>query len=147
MNEAHALAGRLIELAANATPSQRTAQAVGDALVPFVERAIAATPAKDGSLADRSMSGWHGKGQPSFRLSGKADASKDGRTVQVAPAAEGAQWRKGAGQMRVLEDGRSSYAKGDRRKSGTRTNKSGERVDKTRKLRQNVGATRGKGTW
>ena len=32
-------------------------------------------------------------------------------------------------------------------RSGSRINKAGERVDKVRKVKQNVGAQEGKGTW
>jgi hypothetical protein len=148
VNEAHALAGRLIELAANATPSQRSAQATGDALVPFVNRAVAATPARRGSLSDRSMSHWHAKGSEPFKLTGKAVASKDGRRVVVRPAAETVTWSKGLGPMRALTDGRAAYAAGDRRQSGTYTSKkTGLTTAKTRKVKRATGATRGKGTW
>lgn len=121
---------------------------VGGWGVRCIEKAVAATPAKDGDLGDRSMSGWHGKGQQPFKLTGHIEVKPDARVVEVAPAAEGSGWRKGAGPMRVLEAGRSAYTQGDRRKSGTYVSKkTGERRDKTRKVRQNMGATEGKGTW
>ena len=94
------------------------------------------------------MSGWHAKGQPAFALTGHATVTKDGSSVEIVPAAEGgANWRKGAGPMRVMTDGRQSYKTGDRRRTGSRLNKTGERVAKTRKIKGTVGATRGKGTW
>lgn len=142
MNEAHALGRRLLALAADALPTEQDMQAVGDALIPFAERAISST------LSDRSMSGWHAKGRPPFALTGHASVSKDGSSVEIVPAAEGGvNWRKGAGPMRVLTDGRAAYKTGDRRRTGTRVNKVGERVAKTRKIKGTVGATRGKGTW
>ena len=49
--------------------------------------------------------------------------------------------------MRVLQDGRKAYSAGTSRASGTRVNKAGERVNKYRKVKRNVGAMRGRGTW
>lgn len=114
---------------------------VGKELEPLVERAIR------GDIADTSMSGWTHK-KPA-ELTGRSELSttvKNG--IFVAPAIKGGAWRRGLGPMRVLQDGRKAYNAGDRRRSGTRTKKkTGEVVDKFRRVKRTVGATQGKNTW
>ena len=46
-------------------------QEVGKWGTKCVERAVETTPAEHGSLADRSMSGWHAKGREPFALTGR----------------------------------------------------------------------------
>lgn len=119
---------------------------IGKLAADDIARAVATTPARHGSLSDRSMSRWHARGREPFALTGHYEV--DGSTVAIDPAAEGPGWRKGAGPIRVLESGREAYQQGDRRKAGTRTLKrTGERVDKFRTVNRATGATRGKGTW
>lgn len=50
--------------------------------------------------------------------------------------------------MRVLQDGRKAYTRGDKRRKGTRLRqRTGDRVDVFRKVKRNVGAQKGRGTW
>lgn len=108
-------------------------KAVGEAGKKLAGRAV------QNDLGDMSMSGWQ-RGKP-FDIT-SAYEFPVARTVEIAPA------RRNRGPMRVLEDGRQAYNAGDRRKSGTRTRKKdGVTVDKYRRVKRNVGATKGKGTW
>ncbi len=90
-------------------------------------------------IGDQTMSGWPRK-KP-YDLDFRTDLPSD-HEVEVNPAF------KARGPVRVLESGRQSYAAGDKRKAGTRTRKKdGATVDKMRKVKRTVGATKGKGTW
>lgn len=112
-----------------------------------ITAAVQATPAKDGSLADASMSHWHRRGERPFSLSGHYEISGD-NVVEIGPAAEGAHWRRGAGPMRILESGRPAYKAGDRRSAGRYISKrTGEVTEKTRKVKRATGEMAGKGTW
>ena len=111
---------------------------VGRKLADEVDAAVKSTPAARGSLSDMSMSGWR-RSRP-IPITGFHKVTGDG--IEVAPA------RMSRGPMRVLESGRASYGAGDRRQSGTRVRKKdGQRVDRYRKVKRNVGGTDGKGTW
>lgn len=89
-------------------------------------------------IGDMSMSGWR-RGKP-FDIGSRYDISE--RTVEISPQ------RIAKGPMRVLEEGRKAYSAGDSRSSGTRTRKKdGVVVNKTRRVKRNVGRTAGKGTW
>ena len=116
-------------------------KAVGKELEPLVERAVA------NDIGDHSMSGWR-RGKP-FEITGHSEPATTVPTgIFVSPALKGANWRKGHGPMRVLQDGRKAYNAGDRRRTGTRTKKkTGEVVDKFRRVKRVVGATQGKNTW
>lgn len=93
-----------------------------------------------GDLGDTSMSGWR-RGSPIDASATRVTANGDG-SVTVSPAG------KSAGPMRVLESGRQAYTAGDSRTAGFRTRKrDGARVQKNRRVKRNVGATKGKGTW
>lgn len=115
---------------------------VGKASTGDVESAVR------GDLGDLSMSGWRDKSGEPIDLGGIAHVLSDSQ-VAIDPAAIGGiNWAKGLGPIRVLQDGRQSYAAGDRRQSGSRlSKKSGERVAKTRKVKRTVGGHAGKGTW
>ncbi len=90
-------------------------------------------------IGDQSMSHWR-RDKP-FDLSVDSKLESDS-SVTIGPA------RKIQGPWRVLNEGRSSYSAGDRRQTGFRTvKKTGERVAKTRKVKRNIGAHGGKGTW
>ena len=90
-------------------------------------------------LGDLSMSGWR-RGAP-IPVTGVAEVVSD-TEIKVSPQ------RRAAGPMRVLEQGRQSYAAGDRRSSGSYVSKkTGERKTRTRKVKRNTKATAGKGTW
>ena len=90
-------------------------------------------------LGDQSMSGWR-RGAP-IQVTGVADVVSD-TEIRVSPQ------RRAVGPMRVLEQGRQSYATGDRRASGSYVSKkTGERKTRTRKVKRNTKATAGKGTW
>lgn len=91
-------------------------------------------------LGDHSMSHWRTKSGDPIDITGQAKELSDSE-LEVAPTP------RSRGPMRVLTDGRQSYGAGDRRQSGSRLNKAGERVAKTRKVKRNVGAQAGKGTW
>lgn len=99
-------------------------------------------------LGDLSMSGWKDKAGSAIELGGHAFVLSD-HEVEVNPGTTGgANWRKGKGPMRVLEQGRQQYAAGDRRQSGTYASKrTGLTTAKTRKVKRSTGATAGKGTW
>lgn len=89
-------------------------------------------------IGDMSMSGWR-RGKP-FDITSRFDVAE--RTVEISPE------RRAKGPMRVLEEGRKSYQAGDTRSSGTRTRKKdGVVVNKTRRVKRNVGSTAGKNTW
>jgi hypothetical protein len=90
-------------------------------------------------LGDQSMSGWR-RGSP-IPVTGDAKVVSDNE-ISVSPM------RRALGPMRVLEQGRQSYSAGDRRTSGSYVSKkTGERKQKTRKVKRNTKATAGKGTW
>jgi len=90
-------------------------------------------------LGDQSMSGWR-RGSP-FDITGMFTIH-GGSSFEVTPT------RKGRGPMRVLESGRQAYGIGDKRRSGSYTSKkTGATKDRYRKIKRNVGATRGKNTW
>lgn len=93
-----------------------------------------------GDLGDLSMSHWRTKAGDPIDITGQAKVLSDSE-LEVAPTP------RSRGEMRVLTDGRQSYGAGARRQSGSRLNKAGERVAKTRKVKRNVGAQAGKGTW
>ena len=116
-------------------------QKVGKQLEPLVEHAVT------GSIGDTSMSGWTHK-KPA-ELTGHSELSTTVDTgIFVAPAVKAGLWHRGLGPMRVLQDGRKQYRAGDRRAAGTRVKKkTGEVVTKYRKVKRNVAATKGKGTW
>lgn len=89
-------------------------------------------------IGDMSMSGWR-RGKP-FDIGSRFDVAE--RTVEISPQ------RIAKGPMRVLEEGRKAYRAGDSRSSGTRTRKrDGAVINKSRTVKRNVGATRGKNTW
>lgn len=100
-----------------------------------------------GDLGDLSMSGWRDKSGTPIDLGGRAKVISDSAVEMLPAAIGGINWAKGLGPMRVLQDGRQSYAAGDRRRSGSRLNKAGERVAKTRKVKRTTGGQEGKGTW
>jgi hypothetical protein len=89
-------------------------------------------------IGDMSMSGWR-RGNP-FDVKSRFDVAE--RTVEISPE------RRAKGPMRVLEEGRKAYNAGDSRSSGSRVRKrDGAVIAKTRKVKRNVGAHGGKGTW
>lgn len=104
--------------------------------------AVRLTPSKEGSLADASMSHWRRSNPIHIGVRSKVTMhGSDGEMrVDPTPAARG--------PMRVLESGRKSYAKGDKRVAGTRLRKkTNDRVLKYRKIKRNIAGTAGKGTW
>lgn len=97
-----------------------------------------------GDIGDRSMSGW--TRQSPFNLTGRYESTPT--TLEIRPANDGAQWSKGLGPMRVLENGRRAYAAGDMRSRGFgKARKDGTRKEKFSKVTRKSGATRGKSTW
>lgn len=133
MNDAHKVAQDLAYAAKVFDSSGGSLlDAVGQELKPDVGDAVRA------DIGDQSMSGWR-RGKP-VTIDGRYDVKGD--LLVVTPQ------RMAAGPMRVLESGRSAYAAGDTRRTGTRTRKrTGEKVATTRRVGRAVGATRGKGTW
>lgn len=132
---AHRLAADLRALAAAASDEMlvRVAAEVGNAAAADVDDAVR------GDIGDQSMSGWR-RGRPIAIVGDAKPASKG--SIDIIPA------RPAVGPMRVLQSGRQSYAAGSARASGTRVRKSdGAIVTKSRKIKRNVGATKGKGTW
>lgn len=120
---------------------------VGQQTVPDVEIAVQRTPAKAGSLADLSMSGWRKRGGDPLQLSGAFEVLSDNE-LEMRPGLRNGNWRQGAGPMRVLESGRKTYQAGTRRAAGSYVSrKTGEVRTKTRRVKRNTGATEGKGTW
>jgi len=104
---------------------------VADQLAPPVDDAVRA------DIGDLSMSGWTARSGDAIEIHGTVPKSGP---VRVEPSAKG--------PMRVLTDGRQAYSAGDRRTSGAYVSKkTGERRQKSRKVKRNVGATQGKGTW
>jgi len=100
-----------------------------------------------GDLGDLSMSGWRHK-SPIDVVGHSEMATSVDFGIFVSPAVKGGAWRKGLGLMRVLQDGRKAYSKGDKRQSGWRVRKKdGAVVAKNRKVKRNTGATKGKDTW
>lgn len=129
---ARSLARNLADAASDVKPDRESLFAVGERLVPLVARAVAS------DIGDTSMSNWR-RGHP-IPIGGAAHVSADGLMITRD--------RTSAGMMRVLQDGRQSYAKGDRRQSGTYVSKkTGERTLKTRKVKRDTAASAGKGTW
>lgn len=90
-------------------------------------------------IGDESMSGWPRRSP--FVLTAQATVQDDS-SVLVAP------FRRARGPWRVLESGRTAHRAGDKRVTGTRVRKrDGVRVDKTRRVKRNVGAFPAKNTW
>ncbi len=90
-------------------------------------------------LGDQSMSNWRYKRPIPVVAEHKVTGAD---TVVVTPK------RPAKGPFKVLDQGRSAYAAGDRRVSGKRTRKrDGAVLDKTRVVKRNTGATAGRGTW
>lgn len=123
-------------------------KALGKKFEPYVEQA-----AKN-DFGDTSLSGWSrpSKNHPNWspvEIIGRSEkATSVDQGVFVMPAAKNTNYVRGLGVMRVMQQGRSAYAAGDKRSSGWRTRKKdGARVQKFRKVKGNVGATRGRGTW
>ena len=115
--------------------------AIGKECEKDVEKAIR------GDIADLSMSGWSRK-KPMDVTGHSEIADSVDMGLFIAGAAKVGVWHRGLGAMRVLQGGRKAYAAGDKRRSGTRVRKKdGAVVTKFRKVKRNVGATQGKGTW
>ena len=90
-------------------------------------------------LGDLSMSGWRRRSP--FDVRGRYELLTD-QEFEIQPQ------RKAIGPMRVLEQGRTAYNAGDQRRKGSYTSKkTGATTDRFRKVKRNVGATAGKGTW
>jgi len=106
-------------------------KAVGMQTKPDIAAAVRST------LGDQSMSHWR-RAKP-IPIEGAFNVS--GSVLEMVPT------NMAKGPMRVLQDGRQAHTAGSRRNSGTRVNKAGERVQKTRKVSRTSGATAGKGTW
>ena len=132
----------LVEREVDGTAARARLARVGKVTEGDVSKAIRA------DIGDQSMSGWKDKGGTAIELGGHSQVLSD-HEVEIDPGTTGgANWRKGKGPMRVLEQGRQQYAAGDRRQSGTYTSKrTGLTTAKTRKVKRNTGATEGKGTW
>lgn len=142
----HKLDGLQRELSGQGKPQRL--EKLGKKFEPYVERA-----AKN-DFGDNSLSGWSrpSKAHPNWKpvevigYSEKATSVEQG--VFLMPAARNARKQFGLGPMRVMQSGRNSYSAGDRRSSGWRVRKKdGALVQKMRKVKQNVGATRGRQTW
>jgi hypothetical protein len=121
--------------------ARRRLEVAGKKMEPLVAQAV------QNDIGDHSLSGWTHKAP--MNITGHSEKAKSTDTgIFIAPGAADTLWHRGLGAMRVLESGRNSYAAGDRRVSGSRVRKKdGQRVAKTRKVKGNVGATKGKGTW
>lgn len=105
----------------------------------FVDDAVRATPAKNGTLSDGSMSGWR-RGRP-FQLQGVA-RQRGKATVVVMPAP------KALGPMRVLEDGRKGARAGQLAYKGhAKATKNRGEASRLKVVRRTVGAIEGKRTW
>ena len=108
--------------------------AVGMAAKESVVDAVTRTPAKEGSLADGTMSGWPRAIVGAYKVNGD--------TVSITPL------KRSHGPMRVLEDGRQAYNAGDLRVRGYgKVRANGFRTVKSATVNGRVGATRGKRTW
>lgn len=111
---------------------RRMLLAVGKELAPLVDASVRA------EIGDLSLSHW-ARGKP-VDIHGQANLNADGVEIKAAG--------KGGGPLRNLQSGRQSYAAGDRRNSGTYVSKkTGERKQKTRKVKRNTGAHGGRGVW
>lgn len=135
MGEFAALERRVGELAAefDGTAGRKRLEVVAKQTSKDVDEAVRA------DLGDQSMSGWRRNSPIPVTGVGKVVSDTE---IEVAPAA------RAKGPMRVLEQGRQSYAAGDRRSSGSYVSKkTGERRAKSRKVKRNTKATVGKGTW
>ena len=112
---------------------EKMLKAVGEAGDKIAEHAVRA------DIGDMSMSGWQ-RGKP-FDVKSRWDIVGP-LSVEITPE------RRARGPMRVLEEGRRAYVAGEKRASGTRVRKrDGVSVTKYRKVKRNVGATKGKQTW
>jgi hypothetical protein len=121
---------------------RRRLKEVGKKVEPYVGQAI-----RQDGLSDQSMSGWPRK-NPMVLDGYSALSSSVSGGIFVAPGVKGGNWKNALGPMRVLQDGRKAYTKGDRRQKGTRVRKkTGETVATFRKVKRNLGATKGKETW
>ena len=90
-------------------------------------------------IGDQSMSGWSHR-SPVPIVSRARLSSPTSAVVEPTP--------KTRGPWRVMQSGRQAYAAGDRRVAGVRYRKrTNDYVLKTRLVKRNVGATRGRGTW
>lgn len=106
-----------------------------------VAQAVRRTPARRGSLADQSMSGWR-RGKKGAVGVIQAEYKIEGSAVRVQPRGSS------GGPMRVLEDGRKAHAAGSMRQSGTYTSKrTGVSRPKLRKVNRQVHPYPGKNTW
>ena len=135
MGDFASLEHRLGLLAAefDGTAGRKRLEAVAKDTAKDVDEAVRA------DLGDQSMSGWR-RGSP-IPVTGTAEVVS-ATEIKVSPP------RTALGPMRVLEQGRQSYAAGDRRAAGSYVSKkTGERKAKTRKVKRNTKATAGKGTW
>lgn len=103
------------------------------------EEAVRQTPAKSGTLADQSMSGWHRKN--AVKLKSRATVQDNGQRLLVTPD-------RTAGLWRVLEDGREAHEVGFRRERSRYVRKTGEtRIYRSKASKRATGAMKGKGTW
>lgn len=92
-----------------------------------------------GDLGDLSMSGWTRK-KP-IEVKGRFGVKSD-TEFEVTPD------RRSRGPMRVLEEGRQARTAGDSRRKGSYTSKkTGITKDRYARVKRNIGATDGKGTW
>lgn len=116
---------------------------VGQQLKPEVQAGVARTQVKTPgrSLRDGSMSGWGKRDGTPFVLTGMYE-QPTWHEVEILPI------RKATGPIRVLEAGRKAYRVGNQRRKGTyKSKKTGLVTERFRKVRRNVGAQDGKGTW
>lgn len=144
MSTRPALGPKLAGVVRDMTRDQREPilKSVGTKLVPDVDNAVRTTPVARGSLADNSMSGWHGRQQGAQPVQIVGMVSSSASQVSIRPA------RMSRGPMRVLEEGRKAYSVGDFRISGSYTSKrTGITKARPRRVNRTVGATQGKGTW
>ena len=89
--------------------------------------------------SDHAMRGWR-RDKP-FEVLGRYDIVSD-HEIEMTPT------RKGRGPMRVLQEGRTAYNAGDKRRKGSYTSKkTGLKTDRFRKVKRNIGATKPKDTW
>lgn len=115
---------------------------VGKLLEPYVGQAV-----RQDGIGDQSMSGWPRKNPIVIQGRSALSSSVKGG-IFVSPGAASGSWQAALGPMRVLQDGRKAYAKGDKRRKGTRTRKkTGEKVETFRKVKRNIGAQKGRDTW
>ena len=125
----------------NGTAARKRLESIGKKATKIADSAVPA------DIGDQSLSNWWRAGKFEGPIGIVTESKMIGDTeVEVAPK------RKTRGPWRLLEEGRQATRTDDKgrmfRIAGKRVvKKTGERVDKKRKVNRRSGASRGWGTW